>query len=250
MSVAAVFSVHSEIYATPVNECFYARIATALANKIQARLNPARILEVGAGTGAATIVLRRYFPSAAILSTDPSPAMLAHNRGKGVPGVRYVCAAAEELGGLTERFDLVFGNLCYHWFTPQTARQITSLLRPGGVMAFSVPVTGVIQEEGNRVLVQICRELGVRQPKRMRLPSPQRLRREFAFAPQCTVEVITLRETHPPALFGTLLRARGSWAFLFGPQAAERAEALWRKLTAGVDQIVLCWQIALVVAEL
>ncbi|MGQ9512584.1 methyltransferase domain-containing protein [Thermodesulfitimonas sp.] len=250
MSVAEVFSASlAEIYATPVNERFYARIATALVNKVQARLNPARILEVGAGTGAATLILRRYFPSVPILATDPSLAMLAHNRGKGVPGVRYVCAAAEELGDLTERFDLIFGNLCYHWFAPQTARQITSLLRPGGVMAFSVPITGVMQEEGNQVLVQIYRELSIRQPKRRRLPSPQRLRREFAFAPRCTVEIITLREKHPPALFGTLLRARGSWAFLFGPQATQ-AEALWRKLTAGVEEVALCWQIALVVAEL
>uniref|UniRef100_A0A7C2EIB0 Uncharacterized protein n=1 Tax=Ammonifex degensii TaxID=42838 RepID=A0A7C2EIB0_9THEO len=63
------------------------------------------------------------------------------------------------------------------------------------------------------------------------------------------MEVITLRETHPPALFGTFLRVRGSWDFLFGLQAAA-AEALWRKLTADVDQITLCWHIALVVVEI
>jgi len=248
VSVAEIFSANSDIYATAVNERFYTRIAAALAEKVAARLTPRRILEVGAGTGAATVVLKRYFPLAEILATDPSERMLAHNRKKGLHGVRYACFAAEELRSPNEGFDLIFGNICYHWFLPGTARNLAELLAPGGIMAFSVSVSGPEKEDGNIILLRICRELSISGRQGKHLLSLIRLRREFACFPKCIMEKIALRETHPPALFGTLLRARGSWAFLFGPRA-EEAEHRWWKLTAGRDRITLYWHIALVVVE-
>lgn len=247
MSAFEVFSATSHLYATPVNERFYIRIAAALAEKAAEKIAPRRILEVGAGTGAGTTVLRRYFPAAEILATDRSEEMLAYNRAKGLPGVTYAPVAAEEIGRLDRRFELIFGNICYHWFTPGTARLLAPLLDPGGVAAFSVPVTGPEKETGNLVLLQICRALGRGGRDGRKVPNPGRLRREFACFNKCRIEEIALREAHPPALWGSLLRARGSWAFLFGSRAA-LAEELWRKFTAGYSTVALYWHIALVVA--
>ncbi|MEW6572069.1 MAG: methyltransferase domain-containing protein [Bacillota bacterium] len=248
MPVSEVFDLNSHIYATAINERFYARIAAALVEKVVARLTPCQILETGGGTGAATVVLRRYFPAAEILVTDPSERMLAYNRGKGLRNVRYQCSSVDEIESAGESFDLIFGNVCYHWFPRGTAGQLARLLAPGGAMAFSVPVSGPDKEAGNEMLLQVCRKLGVRARQGRHLLSASRLRQEFAPFSKCTIERLTLRETHPPALFGTLLRARGSWAFLFGPQAPQ-AESLWRKLTAGRSTVTLCWNMALLVAQ-
>ncbi|MEW6447315.1 MAG: methyltransferase domain-containing protein [Bacillota bacterium] len=247
MSVSKVFDLNSHIYATAVNERFYARIAAALTEKVVSWLTPRRILEIGGGTGAATVILKRYFPKAEILVTDPSEKMLSYNREKGLQDVRYLCASADEIAGSGESFDLIFGNVCYHWFPRGTAARLAPLLAPDGLMAFSVPVSGPGREAGNEILMQICRRLGVRGRQGRGLLSASRLRREFSLFSKCTIERLTLRETHPPALFGTLLRARGSWAFLFGPQASQ-AEDLWRKRTAGYGTVTLCWNMALLVA--
>lgn len=222
------------------------RIAAALADRI-APLDPRRILEVGAGTGAATVILRRCFPKARILATDPSEKMLAHNSRKLLKYTDFALLSAEGASDLRDRFGLIFGNVCYHWFRPGTVHTLAKLLEPGGVMAFSVPVSGPEKGDGNLVLLRICRELGVGDRHGKHLLSLSRLRREFAGL-KSSVELITLRETLPPALFGTLLRARGSWAFLFGPRA-ESAEDLWKKLTTGLSDTTLHWNMALVVAR-
>lgn len=249
MSVSEIFDLNSHIYATAVNERFYARIAAALAERIVTRIRPRRILETGGGTGAATVVLRRYFPKAKIVVTDPSEKMLSYNREKGLQNVCFLCTSVEAINGFRdENFDLIFGNVCYHWFPRGTAARLAPLLTPGGMMGFSVPVSGPDRETGNEVILQICRRLGVRRRQGRHLLSASRLRQEFTIFSECTIERIALQETHPPALFSALLRARGSWAFLFGPQAPH-AEILWRKLTAGRDTVTLCWNMALLVAQ-
>jgi trans-aconitate methyltransferase len=247
MSVAEVFSAHSHIYATAENERFYTRIAAALAEKVSPRLDPGKILEVGAGTGAATIILKRYFPKAEILATDPSAEMLAHNRRKKLAHVRYACLRAEEAACLEDKFDLVFGNICYHWFEKGTAKGLAGLLTPSGVLAFSTPTSGQEKGDGNLILFRICRELGVKGRHGRHLSSLSRLRKEFAHLRNVATETMTLRETCPPALLGTLLRARGSWTFVFGPEA-DAAENLWRKYTTGRPLTTLSWHITLVVA--
>lgn len=248
MSLPEVFNANSHIYATAVNERFYIQVAAALAGMAAARFTPRRILEVGAGTGAATVVLKRYFPEAEILATDASEKMLEHNLEKRLEGVRYAPLRIEEVPCCGETFDLIFGNICYHWFPPGTASHLSGLLHPDGVMAFSLPITGGEKENGNHFMMRICRELGRNSRQGQRLPGLNHLKRQFSSFSTCLIQKITLRETHPPAVFGTLLRARGSWTFLFGPHAP-LAESLWRKYTAGLTTVTLCWNIALVVAE-
>jgi predicted TPR repeat methyltransferase len=57
-------------------------------------LAPARVLDLGAGTGQTAVVLRELFPAAALTLVDPSPGMLALARGK-VPDAEVVAADAE-----------------------------------------------------------------------------------------------------------------------------------------------------------
>ena len=57
-------------------------------------LTPARVLDLGAGTGQTALVLRELFPAAALTLVDPSPGMLAR-AGDKVPGAEVVAADAE-----------------------------------------------------------------------------------------------------------------------------------------------------------
>ena len=57
-------------------------------------LTPARVLDLGAGTGQTATVLRELFPAAALTLVDPSPGMLELARGK-VPEAEVVAADAE-----------------------------------------------------------------------------------------------------------------------------------------------------------
>ena len=57
-------------------------------------LAPARVLDLGAGTGQTAVVLRELFPAAALTLVDPSPGMLELARDK-VPDAEVVAADAE-----------------------------------------------------------------------------------------------------------------------------------------------------------
>lgn len=70
-------------------------------------LAPARVLDLGAGTGQTAVVLRELFPAAALTLVDPSPGMLALAGGK-VPDAEVVAADAESfLRACDGEWDLV-----------------------------------------------------------------------------------------------------------------------------------------------
>ncbi len=86
-----------------------------------------RCLELGAGTGLATVGLRPDH----LVVTDLGPAMLARGLTKHEwPGV--VCRA-EELPFADTSFDTVFGAQMWHWVDkPAGPLEVRRVLRPGG----------------------------------------------------------------------------------------------------------------------
>lgn len=97
---------------------------------------PARILDLGCGTGWAVPRLRQLFPQAEIHALDFSPAMVEQ-----VPvadGVRPVCADAHDVPYAENSFDLVFSNLMLQWTNEeQVLQEVRRVLRPGGVVLAS-----------------------------------------------------------------------------------------------------------------
>jgi predicted TPR repeat methyltransferase len=70
-------------------------------------LAPARVLDLGAGTGQTATVLHELFPAAALTLVDPSPAMLELARYR-VPDAEVVATDAESfLRARDDRWDLV-----------------------------------------------------------------------------------------------------------------------------------------------
>ncbi len=94
---------------------------------------PARVLDLGTGTGQAAIAVARRFPAASIDAVDGSPAMIDAARAK-PEGERVAVRAADgaALPFADGSFDLVV-SLCVQPFPAETAR----VLRAGGVALYA-----------------------------------------------------------------------------------------------------------------
>ncbi len=104
---------------------------------------PARVLDVGCGTGISTLALQRSLPySPVIYAIDISQAMLvqARERCKGLPGVYFVRGDAERLSEyFNEAFDGVFYTASIFLLPNfrESIDQACRLIVPGGVLAIS-----------------------------------------------------------------------------------------------------------------
>lgn len=110
-----------------------------------AKQTPTRILDLGAGPGHASSVMRQRFPQAELIALDLALPML-REAGAGwrwyTPKSRRfqrVCADARALPFADNSFDLVFSSLCLQWVEdlPQVLDGLRGLLRPGGLLLFS-----------------------------------------------------------------------------------------------------------------
>jgi ubiquinone/menaquinone biosynthesis C-methylase UbiE len=103
----------------------------------------ARVLEVACGTGISTEHLWRQLPPGTrIVATDLSPAMLDYaieRRGE-LPGVSFEQAPADALPFGDEYFDALVCQFGIMFFDdkPAALAEFARVLRPGGLLAFSV----------------------------------------------------------------------------------------------------------------
>lgn len=105
------------------------------------RLQPKRILDLGAGTGRFTAALMQRYRKAEVIALDIAPAMLAHvqQRGGWLRQPRCVCADAEALPFPDDSFDFIFSNLMLQWSTDleATLSGLRRVLAPGGLLMFT-----------------------------------------------------------------------------------------------------------------
>lgn len=93
---------------------------------------PLDVLDVGAGTGLLTDVVRDL--GHRVRAVDPSPEMLAELSAR-LPGVPTAVGSAEALPAGDASADAVVTGQAAHWFDPApAAREIRRALRPGGVL--------------------------------------------------------------------------------------------------------------------
>jgi SAM-dependent methyltransferase len=91
----------------------------------------ARVLDVGAGTGIASVQLMEA--GAEVLAVEPDSRMAAHTAGK---GVRVEQATFEDWQPVGRTFDLVVFAQSFHWMQPERAlTKVASILSPGGRLA-------------------------------------------------------------------------------------------------------------------
>lgn len=126
-------------------------VASRMAERLQyVKLAPARVLDLGCGTGADFGLLAQRYPNARRIGCDWAPAMLRRARdrvprllrllsprGRSVP--HLVCADASALPFRSGSVGLVWSNQVLHWIDdPVPAlREIHRVLEIGGLLMFS-----------------------------------------------------------------------------------------------------------------
>ncbi|MFC3896917.1 class I SAM-dependent methyltransferase [Lentzea rhizosphaerae] len=95
-------------------------------------ISPRRILEIGPGTGQATLPLTHLGDMTAV---ELSPELAAVARSH-APAAQVVVADFDEWPLPAERFDLVVSATAFHWLDPATRMaRCAAALRPGGALA-------------------------------------------------------------------------------------------------------------------
>lgn len=100
---------------------------------------PARIVDLGCGSGNSTELLAQRYPAAETLGIDTSPAMLDSARER-LPALRF------ELGDIAawnppQPVDLAYANASLQWVPghEQLFPRLLAALAPGGVLAVQMP---------------------------------------------------------------------------------------------------------------
>lgn len=106
-----------------------------------AAISPARILDVGSGTGHGTAALRKRYPKAQTIALDLALPMLtlAKTRRGWLRPFARVCADAEALPLVDASIDLLHSNLCLQWCGNLEAvlDNFRRVMRPQGLLLLS-----------------------------------------------------------------------------------------------------------------
>jgi SAM-dependent methyltransferase len=95
-----------------------------------------RVLEIGCGTGKATVPLARFgCEVTGVELSEPMAAVARRNLAR-FPNATVEVAAFEDWAPPAERFDLVLSATAFHWLDPAVrVAKAFDLLRPGGALA-------------------------------------------------------------------------------------------------------------------
>ena len=131
----------AEFYESTLVPLIFAPYATDLARRVQER-EPARVLEVGCGTGVVTRALASALPPACfVVATDVNAAMVSHAENVGtVRPVSWRRADVMELPFEDGSFDVVVCQFATMFFPDRAAayREVRRVLRPRGAFLFSI----------------------------------------------------------------------------------------------------------------
>lgn len=130
----------------------YSRPQQALIRSLIAELPagpPARILELGCGTGQLTRRLIDRYPNIPIDALDLSPGMIEHCRATfaNQPQISWIIADAQTYAPGTV-YPLIISSSALHWTTnlKETFSRIHQNLKPGGTFALGMMLKGTLKE--------------------------------------------------------------------------------------------------------
>jgi malonyl-CoA O-methyltransferase len=102
---------------------------------------PTRVVDVGAGTGRGTSLLRKRYPKSQVIAMDLALPMLraAKKHISWLKPFQRVCADATALPLPDHSVDVLHSNLCFQWIDdlPALFGECVRVLKPGGLLVFS-----------------------------------------------------------------------------------------------------------------
>ncbi len=124
------------------------RYPAALFRRVAAHAPGSRALEIGSGTGIATLPFAELGLSILCLELSDAMAAVARKKLARFPRVRMETTAFEDWTGEDGAFDLVYCAQAWHWLPPEVRYQKTSrLLRPDGTLAVFASWDAAVLEE-------------------------------------------------------------------------------------------------------
>lgn len=143
--------------------------AQGVADSLASLPAPARVLDLGCGTGILTRLVAQRYAAAAVCGVDISPAMIRRAREETGPSKRIQWQVADGAAFADSRgFDLVVSSASFHWMgpLPRLFGNMARLLRNGGHLVFSMMLDGTLGE-----LHRLRREVAPGKAPVARLPS-------------------------------------------------------------------------------
>lgn len=104
------------------------------------KMQPERIIDVGAGTGWGVQGLMRHYRSAQVIALDLSVAMLHKSKAKGswLRKPKLICGDAESMAIADNSVDIIFSSLMLQWCDEKKVfAEFYRILKPGGLLMFS-----------------------------------------------------------------------------------------------------------------
>lgn len=102
---------------------------------------PLRVIDVGAGTGRGTALLKKRYAKAEVIALDLALPMLraAKQHSSWLKPFQRICAEATALPLPDHSVDVLHSNLCFQWIDDLKAlfNECARVLKPGGLLAFS-----------------------------------------------------------------------------------------------------------------
>lgn len=124
------------------NSAVHAELRSRLLERLDVvRLNPAVVVDVGAGTGHGARALQDRYRAAQVVALDISPRMLeqARRQQRFLRRFARVAADAHHLSLKAASVDLLFSNLMLQWCADPDLvfAELARVLKPGGLLTFT-----------------------------------------------------------------------------------------------------------------
>ena len=135
--------------------------------------NPARILDIGCGSGNSTNELKKRWPNAEIIGIDNSSTMIEKAQLL-YPEIDFrLMDATEDLSSLG-KFDIVFSNAVFHWISNHNAllKEIHKVLKPHGMLVCEFGANNNIATI-EQAFIKACKELGYNYASKFNFPTAE-----------------------------------------------------------------------------
>lgn len=134
---ARTFDEIAELYDQGRREC-PDQLFDDLFERVDSEPADANVLEIGCGTGQATLPLARRGCRVTCVEMGANLTRIARRKLAPFPRVKIAHARFEEWDPNGEAFDIVFSASSWHWLDPGVRyRKAAAVLRPEGVLAFT-----------------------------------------------------------------------------------------------------------------